>query len=76
MTEGPALHLDEFPSQIREGGNQPRTALVSPGSTLRDMEKELIRETLRQVQGHREKAARILGIGERTLYRKIKEYGL
>ncbi len=41
-----------------------------------DAEKELIRSTLKMVQGNREQAAGILGIGERTLYRKIKEYGL
>ena len=44
--------------------------------TLRDVEKELIRTTLEKTQGNREEAAHILGIGERTLYRKINEYGL
>jgi len=33
-------------------------------------------DTLSRTQGNREKAAKILGIGERTLYRKIKEYNL
>ena len=35
-----------------------------------------IRETLRLTAGNREQAAKLLGIGERTLYRKLKEYGL
>ena len=35
-----------------------------------------IAETLRLSGGNREEAAQTLGIGERTLYRKIKEYGL
>lgn len=46
------------------------------GISLEDAEKELIRNTLKMVSGNREQAAGILGIGERTLYRKIKEYGL
>lgn len=46
------------------------------GRTLAEIEREVIRATLRMVDGHRAKAAKILGIGERTLYRKIKEYGL
>jgi len=46
------------------------------GTTLRDAEKELIRSTLDKTGGNREEAARVLGIGERTLYRKINEYGL
>jgi two-component system response regulator HydG len=36
----------------------------------------LIRNTLKLVNGNREQAAKILDIGERTLYRKIKDYGL
>jgi DNA-binding NtrC family response regulator len=46
------------------------------GMSLNDLEKQAIMETLAKTQGNREKAAKILGIGERTLYRKIKEYNL
>jgi two-component system response regulator HydG len=46
------------------------------GTSLEQIEKRAIRETLRLTAGNREKAAELLGIGERTLYRKLKEYGL
>ena len=46
------------------------------GISLEAAEKELIRNTLKLTDGNREQAARQLGIGERTLYRKIKEYAL
>jgi len=46
------------------------------GISITQAEKELIRNTLKMVSGNREQAAKILGIGERTLYRKIKEYDL
>jgi two-component system response regulator HydG len=46
------------------------------GISIEQAERELIRNTLRAVQGNREQAAKILGIGERTLYRKIKEYAI
>jgi two-component system response regulator HydG len=43
---------------------------------MADIERLFIAETLRITAGNREEAATMLGIGERTLYRKIKEYGL
>jgi len=46
------------------------------GTSLEQIEKRAIRETLGLTQGNREQAAKLLGIGERTLYRKLKEYGL
>ncbi|MDX2116093.1 MAG: sigma-54 dependent transcriptional regulator [Planctomycetota bacterium] len=46
------------------------------GASLEQLEKRAIRETLRLTAGNREHAAKLLGIGERTLYRKLKEYGL
>jgi two-component system response regulator HydG len=44
------------------------------GKPLEEIEKHFITETLKLCGGNREEAARALGIGERTLYRKLKEY--
>ncbi|TGM53685.1 helix-turn-helix domain-containing protein [Leptospira adleri] len=49
---------------------------VKTGIPLRDYEREIIKKNLILVNGNREKAARILGISERTIYRKIIEFGL
>ncbi len=46
------------------------------GTTLEQLERNAIRDTLKLTGGNREHAAKLLGIGERTLYRKLKEYGL
>ena len=46
------------------------------GKSLEEIEKHYIAETLKLTSGNREDAAKMLGIGERTLYRKLKEYGL
>lgn len=46
------------------------------GVSIEEMEKELIKNTLASVGGNREASARMLGIGERTLYRKLDRYGL
>jgi two-component system, NtrC family, response regulator HydG len=45
------------------------------GGTFDQIERWAIEETLKLTGGNREEAARILGIGARTLYRKLKEYG-
>jgi two-component system response regulator HydG len=46
------------------------------GRPLEEVERLFITETLKLTGGNREQAAQLLGIGERTLYRKIKEYQL
>ena len=46
------------------------------GKTLQEVEKDLIIATLEESGGNRQRAARQLGMGERTLYRKINEYSL
>ncbi|MGB9689210.1 helix-turn-helix domain-containing protein, partial [Thermogutta sp.] len=75
------LDVDDLPEQFADGdtrrtdaNNVSLAALV--GKPLEEIEKMFIAETLRATGGNREEAARLLGIGERTLYRKIKEYGL
>jgi len=50
--------------------------LYRPGMTMAEVERAAIEAALRETRGNRRKAAEILGIGERTLYRKLKEYSL
>jgi DNA-binding NtrC family response regulator len=52
------------------------SVLYRPGMKMTEVEKATIEAALRDTRGNRRKAAEQLGIGERTLYRKIKEYGL
>ncbi len=72
------IAIDDLPGEIyTPPGQGAETQLQQlAGISLEEAEKELIRNTLKMVSGNREQAAGILGIGERTLYRKIKEYGL
>ncbi len=59
------------------GQSSQTTAITSlVGMNLAELERQAIERTLEMVNGNREQAAQMLGIGERTLYRKIKEYGL
>jgi len=52
------------------------SAAIEPLRTLKDLEREAIEQALDRVGGNRRKAADILGISARTLYRKLKEFGL
>ena len=54
----------------------PTPSSALSGRTLKDLEKEAIEHALDQVGGNRKRAAQALGIGVRTLYRKLDEYGL
>jgi DNA-binding NtrC family response regulator len=53
-----------------------RSVLYRPGMTMAEVERSTIEAALEETRGNRRRAAEQLGIGERTLYRKIKEYGL
>jgi DNA-binding NtrC family response regulator len=77
LSPGPKLTADTLPPEIRptKGEAIPGLSNLS-GITIEQAERELIRNTLKLVNGNREQAAKILDIGERTLYRKIKDYGL
>jgi DNA-binding NtrC family response regulator len=54
-----------------EGNRSPRD---EPPLTLAELERDAIARALQRTGGNRRRAARLLGIGERTLYRKIHEY--
>lgn len=77
-----ALRVDvqHIPESVRSSENddaaEPTGMGSLAGTSLEHLEKRAIRETLKLTGGNREKTASLLGIGERTLYRKLKEYGL
>jgi len=65
------------PVQPIEAEPAPEAEVVyRAGMTMADVERAAIEAALRQTKGNRRKAAEVLGIGERTLYRKLKEYAL
>ena len=76
LADGPVVE----PEQLTPSGVDalPGSAPVAPAddSTLADLEREAIQRALASVGGHRKKAAERLGIGLRTLYDKLKKYGL
>ena len=75
------LDTDDLPEELAdpaEPSAETSTASLAAlvGKPLEEIERLFIAETLRITGGNREEAAKMLGIGERTLYRKIKEYQL
>ena len=60
----------------REQAPPPNQVMITPGMTMAEIERAAIQAALKETHGNRRKAAEMLGIGERTLYRKLKEYNL
>jgi len=75
MARGGLVGLDDLPPTLRASG-EDRDIRVPAGSSLAEAEKILIRETLAAQNGNKSRSAEILGIGRKTLYQKIEEYGI
>jgi two-component system response regulator HydG len=78
LSRGKVLQLEDVPETVREGAEHVRKSggFELAGHSLAEVERALIQSNLELAGGNREKAAKILGMGERTLYRKLKTYGL
>jgi DNA-binding NtrC family response regulator len=92
LSSGPVLHMGDLPTQLQnfrlqqgsvvsaeEDGPERREGVsTSSGDivSIAEMEKHAILETIRQLKGDKLMAAKLLGIGKTTLYRKLKEYGI
>jgi two-component system response regulator HydG len=76
MNKDGYLDTRDIPDYIFSERQEPEGIKALTGMSLEEVEEELIRNTLQLTQGNREEAAKTLGIGERTLYRKIKKYGI
>jgi two-component system response regulator HydG len=91
LSSGPVLHMGDLPTQLHDlrrhrsetasGGDAAQPAAGAAVGTPRivsiaEMEHTAILGTIRQLKGDKLMAAKLLGIGKTTLYRKLKEYGI
>jgi two-component system response regulator HydG len=77
LSQGPKVTVRDLPPDIRPASGAATVGMGNiVGFSIEQAERELIKNTLKLTDGNREQAAKILGIGERTLYRKIKDYDL
>ena len=75
LCDGDAIEREHLPVAIRMGPTFGVEEGATGLMTLEEAEKSYIRRVLNECKGHRQKAAQILGISERTLYRKLQEIG-
>jgi DNA-binding NtrC family response regulator len=77
--QGEVIQPGDLPVEVRESSalsapGSPVQAVAAEPRTMADIERQAILETLARTGGHRARAADVLGIGLRTLQRKLKEY--
>jgi DNA-binding NtrC family response regulator len=71
-----SLDLSDLPDHLREVDDERETLAVTVGMTVEEAERQLIDATLRHTGHDKPRTAAMLGIGLRTLYRKIKQYSI
>ena len=89
LSSGPVLQLGDLPTQLQQQGIEAQRAATAAAQeisranasapvvkTLADLEREAILGAIQTLNGDKLQAAKLLGIGKTTLYRKLKEYGL
>ena len=74
LGSGPILHIGDLPSNLQQTSND-KLLDSNELTTLEEMERRAILRALRDTNGDKLAAARLLGIGKTTLYRKLKQYG-
>lgn len=73
LSRGPVIELEDLPLQVTRVQNSTQLCF-EVGITLEEAEKQLIISTLTLCGGNKTKAAEVLGIGRKTLHRKLQEY--
>jgi len=78
VSPDPVLVPDQLPAEIQAVGARSDSSVSDPVRILplAEVERKAIIDTLNQLNGNKQMAAQLLGIGKTTLYRKLKEYGI
>jgi DNA-binding NtrC family response regulator len=75
LCKGQYITLEDLPPVLRSGADE-NYVKISLGTPLEQAEREIIQANLSYCRGNKSKTAEVLGIGRKTLHRKLKEYGL
>ncbi|MCA1755560.1 MAG: sigma-54 dependent transcriptional regulator [Spirochaeta sp.] len=75
MCKGSIIQPDDLPPGVMQDSDND-CIRIAVGSSLADAEQEIIRSTLSANNGNKSKTASVLGIGRKTLHRKLSEYGV
>ncbi|UTY30719.1 sigma-54-dependent transcriptional regulator [Treponema putidum] len=73
MSSDNVIHFDDLPASLREKA-EPSSIRIPMGVNMAEAEKQIILQTLANQNNNKSKTADILGIGRRTLHRKLDEY--
>jgi DNA-binding NtrC family response regulator len=79
LSSATVLHVPDLPTTLQNSAHVAETVAGKAGDgivSMAELEKQAILNTIRQLHGDKLAAARALGIGKTTLYRKLKEYGI
>ncbi len=76
LSDGPYIEAKHLPVNLRATPPLPEPTAEEGYPTLQEVERRYIAKLLRELEGHRTRVAQALGISERNLYRKLKDYRL
>lgn len=74
MCSGAEISLEDLPPTVARA-EECDVIQIPMGTTMEEAEKVIIQQTLASNQGNKSKTAEVLGIGRKTLHRKLEEYG-
>ena len=75
MNSGPIIHSTDLPDAVTHANKNHANERRSAVMPIAVLEREAILGAIAQLNGDKLTAAKLLGIGKTTLYRKLKEYG-
>ncbi len=75
MSKGNIITYDDLPVSLKNESNI-NNIIIKPGTSLDEIEKIVINSTLNSLNGNKSKTAEVLGIGRKTLHRKLNEYNI
>ncbi len=75
MCSGDEIKLEDLPPTVSNAGEE-KSISIPASATLDEAEKIIIMQTLAANKNNKSKTAELLGIGRKTLHRKLEEYGV